>query len=115
MFRKFTFLKSFKSKKYLCFNYNTHKFMMKSLGEIDKYCVFNLSIKSINEFIFTIGSTNSIDLSFNKFGILNNSKITSKTKFKQKCQNSNIFSVHTKLTDLVDQYSQILSYSHTEN
>jgi len=89
--------------------------MMKSLSEIDKYCVFNVSIKSLNQFIFTIGSTNSIDLSFNKFGIQNYSKIYSKTKFKHKCQNSNIFSVHTKLTDHVDQYSQIISYSNTKN
>ena len=105
IYRKFILLKSYNTKKYICFNISSKKFVMKVLREIDSYCVFILSINSMNDFIFTIGSKNSIGLSFDEFGIINNFQLLKKKKFKQKCQASKRFSIHTKFTDLMDNFS----------
>ena len=78
---------------------------MKNLNELDKFCVFTFTTKSLNEYKFSIGSVdNKVDLSFDKFGDLTSSNFEySSTQFQFICQNSSLFSLHTKLTDIIGQ------------
>jgi hypothetical protein len=69
------------------------------LSNIDKYCVFIYSVKSLNKYTFSIGTNKSIHLTFNKLGNLISDK--SYAKF---CQNKSFtFNLHTKSTDNIEQ------------
>ena len=70
----------------------------KPLSNIDKYCVFIYSVKSLNKYTFSIGTNKSIQLTFNKFGKLIGDKSQARI-----CQNKSIiFNLHTKTTDNIE-------------
>lgn len=105
IFRKFTILKSKQLNKYVCFH-RSGIFVLKNLNELDKFCVFNHRIRMGNSHQFSLGSNNNVYLSFNKFGRLINPLIN-KNINQNECKNnkSNIFYIHTKLTDAFPENS----------
>ena len=100
IYRKFTMLKSKQLNKFICFHHSGI-FVLKNLNELDKFCVFHHRIRVGNLHQYSLGSNNHVYLSFNKFGRLINPLIN-KNINQNECKNnqSSIFYVHTKFTDV---------------
>lgn len=100
IYRKFTMLKSKELNKYVCYH-RSGIFVLKNLNELDKFCVFHHRTGVGNLHQYSLGSHNRVYLSFNKFGRLVNPLIN-KNVNQNKCKNnqSSIFYVHTKFTDV---------------
>ena len=78
---------------------------------MDKYCIFFYSIKSPGKYSFSVGSNKTVSLSFNKFG--NSLNLESKRK-PYACQNkSNVFQLHTKSSDYIEQQKRDEPISHS--
>lgn len=93
-------LKSKQTNKYVCYNANTGNFILKSIHELDRYCVFFYSIQKQNQYTFTIGSNKAIYLSFNRIGRSISARFLTR-KFPSCPENTNLFNVITKATDYV--------------
>jgi len=82
---------------------------------LDKYCIFFYSTQSPNQYRFFVGSNKHVSLGFDKFGKMINfdqPRIT-----QNECSNqTNLLSVHTKLTDIMPgQYAPLLVKSRVAN
>lgn len=98
IYRKAMTLKSKQTNKYVCYNEKRGNFELKNLSELDKYCIFFYTIKKQNQYSFSIGSTRTIHLSFNKIGRSINTRIN-KRVFRSCPLNTNLFNLHSKSTD----------------
>lgn len=109
IYRKYLFLKSAHTKKYICYNIHTGYFVMKDLSHIDKFCVFMLTTNDVNSLKFSIGSVSTdraVDLSFNERGNSVNWVYASIYGTGRDRANSSLFTQHTKFTDLMGQVVQ---------
>jgi hypothetical protein len=88
IYRQFTTLKSKETQKYICLNENNGHFIMKSVKDIDEFCVFNYKVVNFNSYTFSIGSQQttskrivddvdykSVDLAADKFGFIMDASI----------------------------------------
>ena len=128
VYRKLVTFKSKQTGKYVCYEPLFGHFILKNLNELNKYCVFIYKIKSQNQYRYSIGSViaapsnhhhhhhhhrqpsttistlityKNIHFSFNKFGRMLNFNYPESNNYECTNDESNIFEVHTKLTDIV--------------
>lgn len=100
VYRNTMALKSKQTNKYVCYNAEAGNFILKSIHELDRYCIFFYSIQKQNQYTFAIGSNKAIYLSFNRIGRSISARFF-KRKFPSCPENTNIFNVITKATDYV--------------
>ncbi|CAF0831203.1 unnamed protein product [Brachionus calyciflorus] len=107
VYRKFSILKSKQLGKYVCYH-QSGVFILKSLNDLDKFCVFNHHVRAMNAYQFSLGSNQKVYLSFNKFGRLIN-PLYNKQINQNECKNnqSQIFYIHTKLTDVLSENNYV--------